>query len=62
MFTVTAYTHNGKYWEQTFIDGDYALTVFTTATTAIDCKSVDIIDATTGEVLMEFTGKEIIIH
>ena len=52
MYTVYARTYNDKTWKQTFIDKSYAMLVFNTARTAVDCTSVDLVDATTGEVLM----------
>lgn len=54
MFTVIARTHNGKTWEQTYIDGEYAVVDFYTAVSAVDCASVDLVDATTGEVYMSW--------
>lgn len=63
MFTVTATTHSGKIWEQTYIDGEYAVIDFYTATSAVDCKNVMLVDATTGEVHMEwdYLTKEVTI-
>lgn len=52
MHTVYARTYNNKTWEQTFIDKEYAMLIFNTARKAVDCANVDLLDATTGEVLI----------
>lgn len=57
MFTVHAVTHSGKVWEQTYIDAELAVMDFFTATGAVDCASVDMWDATTGEIRMEWDYK-----
>ena len=53
MFTVYAITHNGCTFEKTYIDVDYAAMVFLTATNCEDIKDAYIMDATTGEILVE---------
>ena len=53
MFTVIVTTHCGYTFEKTYIDPEYASMVAATAITAEDFKHLDIIDATTGEVIVE---------
>ena len=64
MFTVIAKTHNGKTWKQTYIDEEYADVDFYIAMSAVDCASVDLVNATTGEVYMSWDSstKEVSIY
>ena len=59
MYTITAYTHCGKTWEKTVIDDEYALALMLIACKAADARLVMLTDATTGEVLAEYTRGKI---
>lgn len=56
MFTVNAYSHFGNSFERTYINFDYALTIFNIACKCEDCSTVDIIDATTGELILAWNS------
>lgn len=57
MFTVFAFNHaNTVDFEKSYLEWDYALQIFNTATKCEDCRSAFIIDATTGELIMDWNA------
>lgn len=54
MFEVLAFTHDNKTtFDKYYLDWEYALTVFNTACKCEDCRSAFIVDATTGELILD---------
>ena len=52
MYLVCAKNHaHTVNFEETYLSLDYALSTYNTAKSAVDCESVDLLDALTGEIL-----------
>ena len=61
MYTLYAYNHFGTVSrEWNFLEKSYAVEMFNTAARCVDCKLAQLVDAITGEIIMEYNyNKEI---
>ena len=59
MYTVYAknFAHTVEF-EETYLELEYALQIYKTAKSAVDCESVGLLDATTGEILKDWNHRE----